>query len=191
LYLFRAVYFNQQIKPVQWIALILTYAGLLVAFAGELSADNIHDENFFLGAVLIFSCAITFALYIVGSGRIIPLVGAAKFNSYAMSFAAAGVLLHYLISSSPSLTHLGNTVYLYAFLMAIISTVIPSYLISEGIKRIGSGNAAIIASVGPVSTIVQAYIFLDEPILAMQIGGTVLILIGVMLVGWKPRRNLA
>jgi drug/metabolite transporter (DMT)-like permease len=164
---------------------------LLVAFAGELSADNIHDENFFLGAVLIFSCAITFALYIVGSGRIIPLVGAAKFNSYAMSFAAAGVLLHYLISSSPSLTHLGNTVYLYAFLMAIISTVIPSYLISEGIKRIGSGNAAIIASVGPVSTIVQAYIFLDEPILAMQIGGTVLILIGVMLVGWKPRRNLA
>jgi drug/metabolite transporter (DMT)-like permease len=151
----------------------------------------LHSENFFLGATLIFICAITFAMYIVGSGQIIPLVGASKFNSYAMSFAAIGVLSHYLISDAPSLINLSFTVYLYGFLMAILSTVIPSYLISEGIKRIGSGNAAIVASVWPVSTLIQAYYFLHEPILALQIAGTVLILIGVVLVGWKPKRNLA
>ena len=80
---------------------------------------------------------------------------------------------------------------MYSFAMAIISTVIPSYLISEGIKRVGSGNAAIIASVGPVSTILQAAIFLYEPVKALQLLGTGLILAGVFY-GWskKAGRNL-
>ncbi|MFZ6014114.1 MAG: EamA family transporter, partial [Bacteroidota bacterium] len=76
-------------------------------------------------------------------------------------------------------------VYVYSIAMALFSTVIPSYLITEGIKRIGSGNAAIVGSVGPVSTIIQANIFLSEPILALQIAGTVLILLGVLLIGKK------
>jgi drug/metabolite transporter (DMT)-like permease len=66
--------------------------------------------------------------------------------------------------------------------MALLSTVIPSYLVTEGIKRIGPGNAAIVGSVGPVSTIIQANIFLYEPILALQIAGTMLILVGVLII---------
>lgn len=189
--LITAFYFKQKIRPLQWIALLLTYAGLFVAFAGELNNAELQSENFGLGAILIFACAITFAIYVVGSGQIIPVVGAAKFNSYAMTFAAAGVLSHYFVAGSTSLIHYNITVYLYAFSMAVVSTVIPSYLISEGIKRIGSDNAAIVASVGPVSTLIQAYYFLDEPIVALQIAGTALILTGVILVGWKPKRNLA
>ena len=71
--------------------------------------------------------------------------------------------------------------------MALFSTVIPSYLISEGIKRIGPGNASIIGSVGPVSTIIQANIFLHEPIFALQIAGTILVLTGVLLIGKNTR----
>ena len=69
------------------------------------------------------------------------------------------------------------------FLMAILSTVIPSYLVTIGIRRIGSDNAAIVGSVGPVSTILLAYFFLNESIFAMQIVGTCMILIGVILIG--------
>jgi drug/metabolite transporter (DMT)-like permease len=107
-----------------------------------------------------------------------------------MSFAAIGVLLHFVITSDKSLLHLDNKVYLFSFLMAIISTVIPSYLRSEGIKRIGPETASIVTSIGPASTIIQANIFLDEPIFALQIAGTVLILSGVTLISWKAKRNL-
>jgi drug/metabolite transporter (DMT)-like permease len=65
--------------------------------------------------------------------------------------------------------------------MAILATVIPSFLISEGIRRIGSDNASIISSVGPVSTIILAYIFLNERVNWIQIMGTVLVLAGVLL----------
>lgn len=188
--LMSAMIFKEKIKTRQIVALGLTYAGLLVAFAGEVNLGASDDPNFYLGCFLVFACAITFAAYIVGSGKLIPLVGPVKFNSYAMSFAAIGVLLHFFITSDKSLLNLDSKVYMFSFLMAIISTVIPSYLRSEGIKRIGPETASIVTSIGPASTIIQAYIFLDEPIFAMQIAGTVLILFGVMLISWKAKRNL-
>jgi drug/metabolite transporter (DMT)-like permease len=183
--LISSVIFKEKIKSIQWIAVIITYAGLALAFFGEVDFDKAQQSHFYLGAFMIFACAITYALYIVGSGRLIPTVGAAKFNSYAMTFACIGVLVHFFVSSNESLFNLPTQVYVYSIAMAILSTVIPSYLVTEGIKRVGSDNAAIIGSVGPVSTIIQAYFFLQEPILALQIAGTILILVGVLLIGRK------
>lgn len=188
--LMSSMIFKEKIKAKQWIALLLTYGGLMLAFTGEVSLGASDDPNFYLGCFLVFACAVTFAAYIVGSGKLIPMVGPVKFNSYAMSFAAIGVLIHFFITSDKSLLHLDNKVYIFSFLMAIISTVIPSYLRSEGIKRIGPETASIVTSIGPASTIIQANIFLDEPIFALQIAGTVLILSGVMLISWKAKRNL-
>jgi drug/metabolite transporter (DMT)-like permease len=163
---------------------------LLIAFFGEARLQPDDNSNFILGSILILVCAFTYASYIVGSGRLIPLVGASKFNSYAMSFASIGVLLHFFITSDVPLWNFPATVYIYSFSMAILSTVIPSYLITEGIKRVGSDNVAIVASIGPVSTIAMAYFFLDEPVFFAQMVGTILILLGVLLVSKQKRKIL-
>jgi drug/metabolite transporter (DMT)-like permease len=185
--LMSAVFFKQKINRYQWLALLITYVGLALAFYSEVDWSAGQNNEFYLGAILIFLCAITYALYIVGSGQIIPQVGAAKFNSYAMTFASVGVLLHYLIASDTSLLNLSPLVYFYSIMMALVSTVIPSYLVTEGIKRIGSDNAAIVGSIGPMSTILQAYILLHEPIFVLQIAGTILILAGILLIGKKGK----
>jgi drug/metabolite transporter (DMT)-like permease len=182
--LISAFYLRQRITRIQWLAVSITYFGLMLAFYGEVSVQHV-DSNFMLGSMLIFGCAITYALYIVGSGQLIPSLGAAKFNSYAMTFAAVAVLLHYFFFSSGSLLGQPTAVYVYSALMAVVSTVIPSYLVTESIRRIGSGNTAIVASIGPVSTIVQAYFFLQEPIHTTQILGTLLIIGGVLLIGQR------
>lgn len=182
-----AVYLRQRITRMQWLAVATTYFGLLLAFYGEVSFQHV-DSMFITGSVLIFGCAITYALYIVGSGQLIPSIGAAKFNSYAMTFAAVAVLIHYFCLSSGDLLGQPTAVYVYSALMAIVSTVIPSYLIAESIRRIGSGNTAIVASIGPVSTIIQAYFFLQEPIHVTQILGTLLIIGGVWLIGQSKKQ---
>lgn len=188
--LMSSVLFKERIKPIQWLALGVTYIGLLIAFFGEARLQTDDNSNFILGSILILVCAFTYASYIVGSGRLIPMIGASKFNSYAMSFASMGVLLHFFITSDVPLWNFPTTVYGYSFSMAILSTVIPSYLITEGIKRVGSDNVAIVASVGPVSTIAMAYFFLDESIFFAQIVGTILILMGVLLVSRQKRNAL-
>lgn len=180
--LMNSLLFKQKIKSIQWMAVAITYIGLLLAFFGEVDFDSSQNENFLWGSFLIFVCAITYAAYIVGSGKLIPMVGAVKFNSYAMSFACLGVFLHFFITSEKSLLALPTQVYIYSLLMAILSTVISSYLVTMGIRRIGSDNAAIVSSVGPVSTILLAYYFLNESIFVMQIVGTAMILFGVLLI---------
>jgi drug/metabolite transporter (DMT)-like permease len=178
-----ALFFKIKIKPMQWLAVTITYAGLALAFVSEVAGQTVENRNFVKGAVYIFICAFTYAAYIVGSGRMIPKVGASKFNSYAMSFASIAVLLHFFIRSEESLWHLPALVYLYGFLMAVFSTVLPSYLVAAAIARIGSGNVAVVGSVGPVSTIILASIFLGEVITVWQIVGTILVLIGVLVIG--------
>jgi len=186
--LMSSLFFKERIRPIQWTALVITYAGLLIAFISEIDFSSSQNKDFMLGSLLILLCAFTYAAYIVGSGRLIPLVGATKFNSYAMSFASAGVLLHFFFTSDKSLLHYAPVVYGYSIAMALISTVIPSYMVVQGIKRIGSENAAIVGSIGPVSTLLMAYFFLNENISVFQIIGTAMILAGVLLISGQKQK---
>jgi len=186
--LMSAIIFKVKIKPLQWLALVVTYFGLAIAFFGEVNFNSPQNKNFIFGSILIFICAFTYAGYIVGSGKLIPKIGASKFNSYAMSFASLGVLLHFFLFSDVSLLRLPASVYGYSFVMAILATVIPSYLVTASINRIGSDNAAIVSSVGPVSTILLARIFLNETITIWQLIGTTLILVGVLIIGRQKEK---
>jgi drug/metabolite transporter (DMT)-like permease len=187
--LINGFYFKQKINRLQWIALLLTYAGIGLAFAGELQLDT-SNPNFYWGCFLIFCCAITYSIYIAGSGHIIPSVGAGRFTSYAMLAATAGIFLHFLFAGNIELLRsaAGNA-WLYGLLLAVFATVIPSFLISLGMKKIGSNNVAIISGIGPVSTILQAYWILGEEIFMEQIIGTALVVAGVLLIGWKTTQQ--
>ena len=73
----------------------------------------------------------------------------------------------------------------YGFLLAIVATVIPGFLISNAMKRIGSNNVAIVSSIGPVSTIIQAHFILGEQVFPAQIIGTIMVVGGVIMAGRK------
>jgi drug/metabolite transporter (DMT)-like permease len=80
-------------------------------------------------------------------------------------------------------------VYALSILMAILSTVLASMLLSQSIKIIGSGKTSIIGSVGPVSTITLAYFFLGERITLFEVIGTVMVLAGVLTVSSYSKKN--
>lgn len=184
--------FRQPISRVQYGSLVLTYAGIGIAYYGELRIDT-GNPHFFWGSLLVFLCAITYGCYLSGAGRMIPSVGPARFTTYSMLAATTAVLLHYFLRQSLTGGALlpsgagAATLWGYGLLLALVATVIPSFLLSAGMKRIGANNAAIVTSIGPVSTIVQAHFFLGESIFFEQVIGTVLVIAGVLLVGWKGR----
>lgn len=160
-------------------ALLLTYVGIAVVFAH----DAIRSQpNILKGALLIFGSAFTYAIYLIGSGRLIPRFGTIRFTAYAMMVSAGAVILHYLLTVTPSVTDLPAGLFGFGLALAIISTVIPTFLVSAGIKAIGASRAAIVASVGPIATIVLGYFFLHEPITLYEVAGTALVLTGVLLV---------
>lgn len=186
----NAFLFKQKVTTIQKLALLLTYAGIGIAYFGEMKVD-FSNPDFLLGSILIFLCAITYAIYIVGSGKLIPQIGATRFTTYAMLAATGGIFIHFIIRNNWNVFYSSNsTVWLYGLLIAVVATVIPSFLISVAMKKIGSNNLAIISSIGPVSTIVQAHFILDEQMFAAQIVGTILVITGVLLIGWKKKSQI-
>lgn len=180
----NAVFFKQRITDIQKWALLLTYLGIVIAYVGELTIDT-SRQGLYLGSFLVLLCAVTYSMYIAGSGKLIPIVGANKFTAYAMLAATAGIFVHFAVAGHGELLAASRSLWGYGLGLAVLSTVLPSFLISQGLKRIGANNVAIISGIGPISTIAQAHFFLHEPIFAAQIGGTVLVVVGVLLLSWK------
>lgn len=185
----NALVFKQKINRNQSLALLLTYTGIGIAYFGELQFDTANPE-FFWGSFLIFLCSITYSIYIVGSGRMIAQIGASKFTAYAMLAATAGIFVHFLLAGEFKILLHSEGLWLYGVLLAIVATVIPTFMLSAALKKIGSNNVAIISSIGPVSTIVQAHYFLGEHMFMEQIAGTVLVVAGVLLLSLKTGKEL-
>jgi drug/metabolite transporter (DMT)-like permease len=162
----------------------LTYLGVLTAFSGEL---DLSSNNLFLGVGLIFMSAFTYAMYLVGSGWLIPKFGVVRFTSYAMIVSTFCVLVHYFKSHGMDFLGYPKEVYYLGGIMAILSTIIPSFMVSKSIEIIGSSNFSIIASIGPISTIFLAYIFLGERLTINQLIGTIIVIMGVLLVSKKKK----
>jgi drug/metabolite transporter (DMT)-like permease len=104
-----------------------------------------------------------------------------------MLAATGGIFVHFALRGVISPLYQSIDFWWYGLLLGIVATVIPSFLISGGLKRIGSNNVAIISAIGPVSTILQAHFILGEPIFAAQIAGTALIIAGVLLTGLQSQ----
>ena len=71
--------------------------------------------------------------------------------------------------------------------MALLSTVLPTFLIAEAIKRIGANRTSLVGSLGPVFTIWLGWWLLGEPVHWIQLSGVALVLAGVTLVTLRPR----
>jgi drug/metabolite transporter (DMT)-like permease len=171
---------------IQVFAIILTYGGILLAFADDLEMSG---NGMWKGVIFIFLSAFTYAIYLVGSGSMIPRIGPVRFTSYAMIISCILVIIHYSIMNTTEVLHQPWQIYALGFAMAVISTVIPSFLISEAIKRIGASNFAIYGSLGPISTIILAIIFLGERLDFYQIVGTVVVIFGVSIINLKKSQK--
>lgn len=177
--LLNRIFLKQPITKVQVGAIALTYLGIVVAFWDEVA---ISGSETYLGGFFILLSAITYASYLVGSGWLIPKFGVVKFTAYAMIVSCICVFVHYSIIGEANLFGFSWEVYILGFLIAIFATVIPSFLVSASIKMISSSNFAIVAGIGPISTIILAAIFLNEVLTWLQFLGALVVIVGILLI---------
>jgi drug/metabolite transporter (DMT)-like permease len=160
-------------------AMALCYAGIGLVFLHDLGAVR---GPLLLGAALVFASTLSYSLYLVGAGHVIGRIGAVRFTAYAMIVASAASLVQFAATRPLSVHGLSGRVLGLAAAMAVFSTVLPVFLLSFAIRRIGPGKASLVGSIGPVSTILLAYMFLGEEISVLQCAGSALVLGGVLMV---------
>ena len=150
--------------------------GVVIIFWKELQLDT---PNLIYGASLIFLSALTYAIYLVGSGQFIPKFGVVTFTSYTMIVASLGIIFQYLIFDRNNLLDYSLEVYFLSLILAIFCTIIPSYFISSAIVKLGASNVAGLGSLGPIATIILAAVLLDESFFMMQIFGAAVVIFGI------------
>jgi len=160
-------------------AMALCYAGIALVFWHDVGAVG---GQILLGAALVFASTLSYSMYLVGAGHAIGRIGAVRFTAHAMMVASAASLVQFALTRPMNALALSGRALGLAGTMAIFSTVLPVFLLSFAIRRIGPGKASLIGSVGPVSTILLAYVFVQEDFSLLQLGGSALVLGGVLLV---------
>ncbi len=175
-------------RPDKWtiLSIILAYTGILIIFGQEVQLSG-HGSIF--GGVLVFLSAVTYASYLVGSGWLIPRFGVVTFTSYSMVVACTCVIVHYMITNTGSLFVYPKEIYIIGLSIAVFSTVIPSYLVSASIKRLGASDFSILSGLGPVSTIILASVVLEERITLLQLTGIFIVIIAIVVISVKQKKK--
>lgn len=165
-------------------SIALCYAGIALAVAHDLHvAGDMHDV--LIGGGLVFGSAVSYALYLMGNGQAVGRLGAARVTAWASTAACLLCLAHFALTRPLGLLVQPAPVLLLAGAMALFSTVLPVWMVSEAIRRMGAGPVSLIGTLGPVVTLFLGWLILDETIGLFQILGGALVVAGVMLVGKK------
>ncbi len=178
-----AMLYRRRIGAAQRWALVLCYAGILLVYGMDARAGS-ADLGF--GALLVLGSALTFAVYMTGSGYYIPRFGSRRYTAYSMSVACLATIAHFLAlhwgDGGLAALQVSPRVLALAAAMALLSTVAPAFLMNAGIARLGADRASIIGSIGPVLTLGMAYLFLGETLVPIQMLGCAMVVGGVLLV---------
>ncbi|WP_010570627.1 DMT family transporter [Leptospira broomii] len=179
------LFLGKKAHSVELYAVALTYSGILLAFLPDAEANG---QKSLVGAALVFLSALAYSVYLIGSGQMIPKLGSRRFTALLMLWSGGFVLLHFFLRKEVSSIFLQPLpVYAYGFALGFLTTVLPAFLTTAGIQRIGSNKASIAGSAGPIFTLFLSAILLNEKITWENLGGTTLVLSGVLLLSRKKK----
>lgn len=157
------------------------YVGLLLVFYADMRvqpAASMADTA--KGSLFVLLSAATFAGYVIGSEHYMRTFSSALFTATAMTAAGIAMTLHYaLFNSFAHLAQLSARVYAWCAVTAVIFTVLPSFMMSAGVRKVGSATAGALGMVGPVATVGIAAGFLGESLSVLQIVGLSIVMAGV------------
>lgn len=167
----------------QLTALGISYGGLVLVFVPYIGMES---RGLFIGAALVFAAAASYAIYLVTGAEVIRRIGSMRFTAYSMIVASVICLVQFALFRPLSALDLPMPVVWCAIIMAVGCTVIPIFMTSEALKRIGANQFAVMGMLGPLTTIAFGYLGLDEQLTVMQVAGAIAVIAGVVIVTLKP-----
>lgn len=177
--LLSAIFLGKPIKRAMLAPLAMCYAGIALAVTHD---ARIGGDNVALGATLIFGSALAYAVYLMMSGEVVRRLGSTRVTAYATGVACVLSIAQFLLLRPISALWLPWQVHALGIAMAVFSTVLPVWLVTESIRILGAGQASMISTLGPVLTILLAVIILGEPLTLTVAIGAALVIGGVWLV---------
>ena len=181
-----ALFFGKKISPTIVLSLFITYTGIAIIFGHDLA---VFGDDVVTGALFIFASALSFALYLLFSKKLITELGSRVFTCIALISASLAILLHYSITHTISEPQLNQQALWLIVFIALFCTVIPSFFTAAAVERIGADRTGIIAMVGPAVTSLFAVLVLSEKFTVYHAIGIAITVFGIWVL--NHRRSTA
>lgn len=180
--LITSLFFKRRISRTEWLALGLSYCGIVFVFLHDLHGG---EGSTALGATFVLGSAISYAAYLLGSGELVRRIGALRLVSYAMCVSSFACIAQFFVLRPAGLLVQPAPVYWLSLANGMFCTVLPVFMTMTAVQRIGAPTASQAGMVGPISTLFLGALILGEPITAVQLGGTALVLAGIYMLSLK------
>ena len=156
------------------VLIVSTVLGLAIMF--NPTVDN-HLTDTLIGISLVFLSAIFWALFIIYSKRAVSNISPTIFTSTYMCITTVLLLFGFIIDSKNFTTFLTLQTHtmIYLVFLAIFCSIIPSYLMSFGLKRINASLAAVISAMGPIVTLALDVVILNHNLALNEIIGAIIV----------------
>ena len=156
------------------VLIVSTVLGLAIMF--NPTVDN-HLIDTLIGISLVLLSAIFWALFIIYSKRAVSNISPTIFTSTYMCITTVLLLFDFIIDSKNFTTFLTLQTHtmIYLVFLAIFCSIIPSYLMSFGLKRINASLAAVISAMGPIVTLALDVVILNHNLALNEIIGAIIV----------------
>ena len=156
------------------VLIVSTVLGLAIMF--NPTVDN-HLTDTLIGISLVLLSAIFWALFIIYSKRAVSNISPTIFTSTYMCITTVLLLFGFIIDSKNFTTFLTLQTHtmIYLVFLAIFCSIIPSYLMSFGLKRINASLAAVISAMGPIVTLALDVVILNHNLALNEIIGAIIV----------------
>jgi drug/metabolite transporter (DMT)-like permease len=179
--LIGVLFMGRKLHRREAVSLLFSYVGIALAFAHDLEFSGTRDAVI-AGGLLVFASSLTYSVYLSGSAPMIARLGAMRFTALVMIVSAVAAQTHFFVSLPLAAYDLPPRIYAYVVAIVVFSTILPMFMQSASIARIGPARSVLIGTLGPVLTIFFSWWILGEPLSLAQMTGTALVLAGVVLV---------
>jgi drug/metabolite transporter (DMT)-like permease len=182
--------FKEKLNTVKIVGILVSVSGAMVA----ISRGNIQGmltESFGQGEFFIFLAVLSWVTYSLIGKRVMQDFSAIEAVTYA---SVTGAILLFPAALAEGIA---SDIFDYSlanwfslFYLGIFGTVLGFVWYYEGINKIGLSKASLFINFVPISAIIMAYLFLDEPITISLLAGTVMVSIGVYLTNTGSFRRI-
>ena len=180
--LISVVFLKKRIGRMEWMALGTSYLGTVLVFVHDAQHGG---SNVVVGGSFVLASAICYAVYLILSGELVLRVGAVRLVAYAMCVSSAACILQFVLLRPLSTLVQPPAIYGLSLINAVVCTVLPVFMTMIAVARIGAATASQAGMIGPVSTLFMGAVILNEPVTAIQLAGTALVLAGIYLLSKK------
>ena len=156
------------------VLIVSTVLGLAIMF--NPTVYN-HLIDTLIGISLVLLSAIFWALFIIYSKRAVSNISPTIFTSTYMCITTVLLLFDFIIDSKNFTTFLTLQTHtmIYLVFLAIFCSIIPSYLMSFGLKKINASLAAVISAMGPIVTLALDVVILNHNLALNEIIGAIIV----------------